>query len=98
MSRHSARRERTNHEATLPPTSCNAMNWKIAKNSLITSYVYPLEKKYEIMLSSSESWLIELEEAISDQIHHMNGTKMAPSRDVTWSELVPGSGRFQCHG
>ena len=35
------------------------------------------------MLSSSESWLIELEEAISDQIHRMNGTKMAPSSDVT---------------
>ena len=50
------------------------------------------------MLSSSESWLIEHEEAISDQIHHMNGTKMVPSSDVTWPELVPGSGRFQCQG
>ena len=36
------------------------------------------------MLSSSESSLIELGEAISDQIHHMNGTKMTPFRsDVT---------------
>ena len=35
------------------------------------------------MLSSSESLLIELEEAISDQIHNMNGTKMAPFSDVS---------------
>ena len=50
------------------------------------------------MLSSSELSHIELEEAISDQIHHMNGTKMAPFSDVTWLELDPCSGRFQRQG
>ena len=35
------------------------------------------------MLSSSESSFIKLEEAISDQIHNLNGTKMAPFSDVT---------------
>ena len=40
------------------------------------------------MLSSSESSLTELEEAISDQIHHMNGTKIAPFSDLTWPALV----------
>jgi len=32
------------------------------------------------MLSSSVLSLIELEEAISDQIRQINGTKMAPSQ------------------